>query len=94
MDEIDQFILTNFSKLDKKIKQKEKKEKPAVKSKEESSLILSNIIDEGIYSSISSDKKNLDVRSWIYLVKKGDYLIFSEWEVVWNRIHWEGVSSG
>ena len=63
MDEIDHFILTNFSKLDKKIKQKEKKEKPAVKSKEESSLILSNIIDEGIYSSISSDKKNLDVRS-------------------------------
>ena len=61
MDDIDQFILTNFSKLDKKIKQKEKKENPPVKKKEETMLILNNIIDQSIYSTITNEKKNVDV---------------------------------
>jgi hypothetical protein len=61
MDDIDKFILTNFSKLDQKIKQKEKKEKTPVKKIENSRLTLSNQIDDSIYSSITSQKGNVDV---------------------------------
>jgi hypothetical protein len=63
MDDIDKFILTNFSKLDKKIKQKEKekKEKLPVKKLEDSKLILNNQIDDTIYTSITTNK-NVEVK--------------------------------
>ncbi len=61
MDDIDKFILTNFSKLDKKIKQKEKKEKAPIKKLEDSKLILNNQIDDTIYTSITTNK-NIEVK--------------------------------
>jgi hypothetical protein len=62
MDDIEKFILTNFSKLDKKIKQKEKekKEKLPIKKLEDSKLILNNQIDDTIYTSITTSK-NVEV---------------------------------
>lgn len=63
MDDIDKFILTNFSKLDKKLKSKEKKDKetPTAKKAETSRINLANIIDDSIYSSITNKNQGLEV---------------------------------
>ena len=61
MDDIDKFILTNFSKLDNK--EKTKKVKPPIKIKEDQKLILSNLIDDSIYSTIvkENNKNQINV---------------------------------